>query len=166
MSATWHKRFRSLCDHVAAWSEDCDFKVGCVIVGPGHTVLSLGWNGLPRGVEAHDPMRLDRQSGEKFHWVEHAERNTIYNAARNGVALQGASLYVNRFPCADCARAIAQSGIAAVHCPPIPAFDGKLDHSFQVSAQILNESGIRVEADARGDGEVSEGSFRSPQLAE
>lgn len=148
MSAAWDSRFRSLCDHVAAWSEDRDFKVGCVIVGSGHTVLQLGWNGLPRGVQAHDPMRLDRASGEKFHWVEHAERNTIYNAARNGVALEGSRLYVNRFPCADCARAIAQSGIASVHCPPIPAFDGKLDHSFQVSAQILREAGVEVETDA------------------
>ncbi|WP_280824124.1 hypothetical protein [Pseudaminobacter soli (ex Li et al. 2025)] len=36
---------------------------------------------------------------------------------RNGVALEGARLYVNLFPCADCAGAIVQSG--GVHCPPI-----------------------------------------------
>lgn len=141
----WTKRFMGLCDHVASWSEDRDFHVGCVIVGPeGREVRTTGYNGLPRGVGAKDDARFDRASGEKFFWFEHAERNAIYNAARAGVSLQGCTAYVNRFPCADCGRALIQSGITHIVAPPIPEADGALDHSFQVSRIMLDEAGIAI----------------------
>lgn len=141
--SVWTSRFLGLCDHVAAWSEDRDRHVGCVIVGPdGHEVRATGYNGLPRGVSNADEARFDRPSGEKFFWGEHAERNAIYNAARAGVALQGCTLYVNRFPCADCARGIIQTGIARVVCPPVPEADGALDYSFQVGKTMLQEAGV------------------------
>ncbi len=145
----WRHRFLGLCDQVAGWSEDRDFKVGAVIVGPGHEIRATGYNGLSRGVSAGDDSRFDRASGEKFFWIEHAERNAIYNAARSGAALAGCTLYVNRFPCADCARAIIQSGIACVECPPKPENDGKLDHSFDVSEIMLREAGVSVSAQER-----------------
>lgn len=142
---TWHKRFMALCDHICQWSEDRDFQVGCIIVSSeSHEIRSTGYNGLPRGVLDADPERFNRQSGEKFFWFEHAERNAIYNAARAGISLAGCTLYVNRFPCADCGRAIIQSGIPHIVAPPIPEADGALDHSFQVSRQMLREAGIRV----------------------
>ncbi len=140
----WAKRFLGLCDHVSGWSEDRDFQVGCVIVGPGHEVRATGYNGLPRGVASDEDERFDRSSGEKFFWIEHAERNAIYNAARSGAELAGCTLYVNRFPCADCGRGIIQSGITCVVCPPVPEADGALDHSFQVSAKMLLEAGILI----------------------
>lgn len=145
IESKWVKRFLALCDHLAQWSEDRDFQVGCVIVGPGHEIRTTGYNGLPRGVSDSDDSRFDRSSGEKFFWFEHAERNAIYNAARAGVSIAGCTLYVNRFPCADCGRSIIQSDIARLVCPPIPKADGALDYSFKVSAQMLKESGIKVE---------------------
>lgn len=105
---------------------------------------ATGYNGLPRGVSDADEARFDRASGEKFFWGEHAERNAIYNAARIGVSLQGCTIYVTRFPCADCARAIIQCGIERVVSPPIPEADGALDYSFQVSKKMLEEAGIGV----------------------
>jgi dCMP deaminase len=139
------RRFIGLCDHIADWSEDRDFQVGCVIVDPeGHQVRATGYNGLPRGVSAQDDTRFDRSSGEKFFWIEHAERNAIYNAARTGVSLVGCTAYVNRFPCADCGRALIQSGIAQVVAPPIPSKDGALDYSFQVSHRMLREAGLII----------------------
>ncbi len=141
----WARRFMGLCDHIAGWSEDRDFHVGCVIVAPGsNEVRAMGYNGLPRGVLANDDSRFDRASGEKFHWFEHAERNAIYNAARAGTSVEGCIAYVNRFPCADCGRALIQSGISTVIAPQIPEADGALDHSFQVSAQMLKEAGVKV----------------------
>ena len=142
---TWAKRFMGLCDHVASWSEDPHFHVGCVIVAPeGQVVRTLGYNGLPRGVSTEDEHRFDRQSGEKFHWFEHAERNAIYNAARSGISLEGCTAYVNRFPCADCGRALIQAGISHVVAPPIPEADGALDYSFQVSRIMLLEAGVAL----------------------
>jgi dCMP deaminase len=44
-------------------------------------------------------------------WIEHSERNAIYNAARVGVSLKGCTLYTNGLPCAECARAVNQVGI-------------------------------------------------------
>ena len=85
----WATRFLGACDHMAQWSEDRDFKVGCVIVGPGHEIRAAGYNGLPRGVSDVDNSRFERASGEKFHWIEHAERNAIYNAARAGAKIAG-----------------------------------------------------------------------------
>ncbi|MEX3009761.1 cytidine/deoxycytidylate deaminase family protein [Hoeflea sp. TYP-13] len=140
----WDRRFLELADHIASWTEDRDFSVGAVIVGPGLEIRSTGYNGLPRGVKSDDDSRFDRKSGEKFFWFEHAERNAIYNAARMGTALDGCTIYINRFPCSDCARAIIQSGIKRVICPEKPAHDGALDHSFDVSEILLGEAGIEL----------------------
>ena len=144
---TWKTRFLTLADTLAGWSEDRDFHVGAVIVGPDHEIRATGYNGLPRGVSSDDDARFDRASGEKFFWFEHAERNAIYNAARVGTPLDGCTIYINRYPCADCARAIIQSGIKTVISPAIPEHDGALDHSFQVSAVMLEEAGVTVETD-------------------
>jgi len=140
----WHRRFMGLCEHISQWSEDPHFLVGCVIIGNGHVILSTGYNGLPRGVSGEDQNRYDRESGEKFFWFEHAERNALYNAVRAGVAVKGATLYVNRFPCADCCRAIIQAGITTLLCPPIPQADGALDDSFQAGRTMLEEAGLQI----------------------
>ena len=141
----WDRRFLELADHVAAWTEDRNIAVGAVIVGPDLEVRATGYNGLARGIKADDDSRFDRESGEKFFWFEHAERNAIYNAARIGTPLDGCTIYINRFPCSDCARAIIQCGIVQrLSVPEKPAFDGKLDHSFDVSETMLAEAGIET----------------------
>lgn len=141
----WDRRFLALCDYISQWTEDRDFKVGAVIVGPDLEIRSTGYNGLPRGVKADEERRFDRASGEKFFWFEHAERNAIYNAARIGIPLHSCTIFINRYPCADCARAVIQSGIARIVCPPKPEFDGALDHSFDVSTTMLSEAEITVD---------------------
>jgi len=138
----WHHRFMGLCNHISEWTEDRDFKVGAVIVGPDNEIRSTGYNGLPRGIKPDDEDRFNRKSGEKFFWFEHAERNAIYNAARFGAVIADCTIYVNRYPCADCARAIIQSGIKTLCCPAKPSNDGALDHSFDVSEILLKEAGI------------------------
>jgi dCMP deaminase len=56
--------------------------------------------------------RLERPT--KYSFIEHAERNAIYHAARNGERTIGGILYAPWFACADCARAIIQAGITTV----------------------------------------------------
>ena len=141
----WDRRFLELADYIASWTEDRDFAVGAVVVGPDLAVRATGYNGLARGIKADDDSRFERESGEKFFWFEHAERNAVYNAARIGTSLDGCTIYVNRFPCSDCSRAIIQSGITRVVCPRKPAQDGKLDHSFDVSEVMLAEAGINLD---------------------
>lgn len=143
MSITWHRRFIQIAQQVSTWSKDPSTKVGCVIVDP-HTqaILSTGFNGFPRGVQERDteldvkhprevitlndlhPVRWQRP--EKYKWVEHAERNAVFNAARNGIAINGCWAYMNfaPCPCTDCARALIQSGIIKIVGPDRP-FTGK-----------------------------------------
>ena len=107
----WDNRFFDMVELVASWSEDTSSKVGAVIVGDGHEVLSIGFNGLPRRVKYR--ISLDQRS-KKYKYFEHAERNAIYNAARIGVSLIGSTIYLRSCPCADCARAIIQSGMRRI----------------------------------------------------
>lgn len=94
-------------------SKDPSTQVGAIIVGPNKEQRSGGYNGLPRGVDDSQPERWTRP--DKLAWCEHAERNAIFNAARIGVSCDGCTLYVSSLPpCADCARAIIQSGIVEV----------------------------------------------------
>lgn len=109
----WDKRLFALAKQVAEWSSDPNTKVGSVIAGPRNDVRALGYNGLPRNIEDTAGF-FERPL--KYLWIEHAERNAIYTAARIGVPLAGCRMYVSWFPCADCARAIVQVGIAEVVC--------------------------------------------------
>ena len=118
---TWDQMYMTLCYLVAARSRDKSTHAGTVIVAPDMTIRSIGYNGFPRGIEYEGeigedglPSRHSRINGEKYLWMEHSERNAIYNAGRNGVPLIGCTLYVNWVPCMGCARAIISAGIAEV----------------------------------------------------
>lgn len=91
----------------------CDRKfVGSVIVRD-KMILSTGYNGSIRGMP---------HCGEKGHMMEnghcvatiHAEANAIIQAARNGVNIQGAAMYVTASPCWNCFKMIANAGITKI----------------------------------------------------
>lgn len=110
---TWDEFFYGMAVYTSVKSKDRSTKVGAVIVGqPDQSVLSLGWNGFPRGINDDAEDRHERPA--KYRWTEHAERNAIYNAVRRGVPLIGSTIYVTQMPCCDCARAIVQSGVSRV----------------------------------------------------
>jgi len=108
----WDEYYLAICKTVAARSKDPNTQIGCVIAGPAHEIRSTGYNSLPRGIRDGVPERLVRPT--KYLWMEHAERNAIYNAARCGTPLEGCTLYVEIMPCMDCGRAIVQAGIREV----------------------------------------------------
>jgi dCMP deaminase len=108
----WDEYYLDICKVVAARSKDPNTQIGCVIAGPAHEIRSTGYNSLPRGIRDDVPERLERPT--KYLWMEHAERNAIYNAARCGTPLEGCTLYVEIMPCMDCGRAIVQAGIRDV----------------------------------------------------
>lgn len=111
----WDQLYITMCYLVGMRSRDEHTHVGSIIVDEDNVLVSTGYNSLPRGIEIDEKgIRLSRENGEKYFWMEHAERNAIYNAARRGTHLKGCKLYVPWMPCADCARAIIQTGIAEV----------------------------------------------------
>lgn len=158
---SWDTYFIEMAILASSKSKDNSTKVGCVIVSSDNAVLTTGFNGFPRGVvetsewDALDipgkPKISDRwnKRPEKYQWVEHAERNAVYNAAREGIALKGARAYLNWAPepCADCARALIQAGIVEIIGPNIPfggAGNGVHYHTDKdsVSYIMLEEAGV------------------------
>jgi len=141
---TWDELFILQATVIAQKSKDPSTKVGCVIVGDDNAILSMGFNGFPRGVDEHNPARWKRP--EKYNWVEHAERNAIYNAARHGINLSGSRAYLNwePKPCADCTRALIQAGIKEIVGPNRP-FSGKgagKHYSIDHADVMLREAGV------------------------
>ncbi|AGI66730.1 putative dCMP deaminase family protein [Octadecabacter antarcticus 307] len=139
----WDRRFFQLSNTIAGWSEDQSRKVGCVIVSQENGILSTGYNGFPREV-LDKPDRHSSLDGEKYYWFEHAERNAIYNAVRSGSALLNSRLYVNLFPCADCTRAIIQSGVKELNTFAPDQNEKFFQRSFEVSISMLNEASVQL----------------------
>jgi dCMP deaminase len=98
---------RKAFEAAAEFSTDPSTQNGAVIVRNGNVILSDA-NHFPARVK--EIARRWEKPG-KYFWVEHAERNVIYKAAKLGVIINGATMYMPWFPCADCARAIIQAGI-------------------------------------------------------
>ena len=108
----WNEWFLQGVYWVASKSKDPKTKIGALIV-KDKRIISTGFNGIPIGVADKNEIRNERP--EKYKWYEHGERNAIYAAARYGINTDGAILYTNALPCADCARGIIQSGIKDVY---------------------------------------------------
>jgi len=143
----WLKYFTAIMNVVKTNSPDIHTQVGAVITAQDNSIVSTGYNGLPRKV-AHLAERLQRP--DKYNWMEHAERNAIYNAARNGVPLKGTVLYVSAPPCIGCTKAIIQSGIAVIKMNEVEwdawwKKDGyELDDWNYYQAKMLNEANVKV----------------------
>ncbi len=140
--ADWDSRFMDLARHVGTWSKDRSRQVGCVVVGSDNSVRALGFNGFPRGLDDEKEHRHQRPA--KYLWTEHAERNAIYTAARNGVSLAGSRMYLPWFPCVDCARAIVQAGIIELIALPPDLADPQWGEGFAVSLELLKEALVTV----------------------
>lgn len=138
----WDKRFISLTEHISKWSKDKNTGTGAVIVDSEKRVISMGYNGFPSGANDGIDSRYDRP--QKYLYTEHAERNAIYNASRIGASLKGCTMYLMWFPCADCARAIIQSGVKRLVCYEPDLSNQKWGNHFKVAVELLNECGVEV----------------------
>lgn len=141
----WDDYFMQMANLVASKSKDRSTKVGCVIVGPNHEVRTTGYNGFCRGIDDDIDARHERP--EKYYWVEHAERNAIYNAARNGIRMEGCTAYVSSKipPCADCTRALIQSGVnRIVTAARLLECSETWLNSFERSKTMMEEAGVEL----------------------
>lgn len=140
MTNKWNNRFFELAKLIASWSKDKSTQVGAVIVSKDKRILSVGYNGFPQGINDNVSARHDRPT--KYMWTEHAERNAIYNAGNNGVQLKDSILYCTMFPCADCARAIIQSGITEIYSPKPK--EKRWSDSHMISNEMLIEANVKI----------------------
>ena len=119
----WDHRFMELARTIGTWSS-CyqeNRRIGAVIVR-NKRILTTGYNGAPAGikscVERGECMRrkLNIPSGTRHElcYAIHAEQNAIIQAAKLGLAIDGATLYCTHQPCVICAKMIVNAGIAKV----------------------------------------------------
>ena len=97
----WNLHFLAMTYSVANRSFDTSTKCGCVATRD-NLVLSTGFNGPPAGsLDIQVP--IDKRP-DKYWYMEHSERNCIYNACKSGISLQRCVFYVSGIPCTPCLR--------------------------------------------------------------
>ena len=136
----WDEYFMGIAILSAKRSKDPSTQVGACIVDANNKVVSIGYNGMPRGVDDEEiPWGHGEGLESKYLYVCHAEFNAILNT-RDGSALQGCRIYVTLFPCNECAKAIVQTGIKE-----IIYLDDKYHDSVenQASRRILDMAGVK-----------------------
>jgi dCMP deaminase len=141
---SWDDYFLELAD-AASRRATCDRgKSGCVIVRDKQ-VLATGYVGSPAGLPhcddaGHLMKKVIQENGEMSeHCVRtvHAEQNAICQAAKRGVAIEGATVYQRMTPCRTCAMLWINCGIKKVVC----------ERKYQLaeeSEQLLAEAGIEL----------------------
>ena len=112
----WDEYFMAIAKLSAMRSKDPSTQVGACIVGEGNRILSIGYNGAPNGF--NDDIFPWAREGEnlntKYPYVCHAEMNAILNYRGTKKEFENAKIYVDLFPCNECAKLIIQSGIKEV----------------------------------------------------
>ena len=108
----WNTYFINMLENISLRSKDPNTHTACIIVGPDMNIRSTGYNSFPRGIDDTNISRYERP--EKYFWIEHADRNAIFAAAKCGTPLDGCKMYLTGLPCCDCSRAIIQVGIIEV----------------------------------------------------
>lgn len=95
-------------------SKDPSTQVGACIVNMHNKIVGIGYNGFPIGC-SDDELPWEREGENinltKYPYVVHAEANAILNSTKD---LHGARIYVDLFPCNECAKLIIQAGIKQV----------------------------------------------------
>ena len=124
---TWDEYFMKIVD-ATALRASCDRGQSGAVIAKDNRVLSTGYVGNPSGIEHCDEVghsyryiiEQDANRTTTFHEgrhcisTVHAEANAICNAARNGVATKGATMYCTMMPCFNCSKLIIQAGIIRI----------------------------------------------------
>lgn len=101
----WDNYFMSVAYLITARSTCHRLHVGCVIV-KDNRILSSGYNGFLPKAPHKSYVRNNHEQA-----TVHAEQNAITDCARRGVMVKDASAYITHFPCINCAKILAASGI-------------------------------------------------------
>lgn len=128
----WHLTFLTMANTLGDRSHCISKKVGAIITKDSR-IISTGINGTPAGllnccdlfspdfldpskVSNEDQLKLNKDLHHAFStkYEIHAEANALLIAAKNGIALEGSTLYVNYSPCRECAKSILAAGISSV----------------------------------------------------
>lgn len=139
----WDKRFMELALSVANWSSCVrnNRQVGSVIVR-NKRILTTGYNGAPAGVKSckekgyclRDRLNIESGTRAEMCYAIHAEQNAVIQAAKMGVSVEGATIYVTHQPCSVCTRILINAGVSRIvylH-----------EYPDKFSLDLLRESGV------------------------
>ena len=139
----WDEYFINIAKLVSSRSTCLRRNVGAVVV-KNKQVLTTGYNGAPAGVRHCDEVGCMREkmgipSGERHELCRalHAEQNAFLQAARHGITLNNATMYMTTQPCSICAKMIINAGIKKI------IFEGNYPDEFAV--ELLKEAGVELE---------------------
>ena len=134
----WDSNFLSLANTVSMFSKDPSTKVGAVIADDDHRVVSIGYNGFPKGIR--DDNRLENRD-LKYEMIVHAEANALLFA---NAPVKDCTIYTWPFqPCSRCASLIIQAGIRRV--VSIENRDQKWRNNFQLAHDMMTEARINID---------------------
>lgn len=109
---SWDEYFMGAALLIASRSACERLHVGCVLVSSGahrNRIIAAGYNGFLPGSPHTSRVRDGHEQA-----TVHAEQNAIADAARRGIQVDGATAYITHFPCINCTKILASSGIRAI----------------------------------------------------
>ena len=106
---TWDEYFINVADLASVRSPCERLKVGCVLV-KNNRLISMGYNGFLAGTNHKSIVRDGHEQA-----TIHAEINAITDAAKRGASIDDCVAYVTHYPCINCFKALASSGIKKVY---------------------------------------------------
>ena len=140
----WDDYFMEICDTVAKRATCGRGRSGCVIA-KDNRILVTGYVGSPAGLPhcdevGHQMKQMIHEDGSVTqHCVRtvHAEQNAICQAAKNGISIEGATLYCRMTPCRTCAMLIISCGIKRVVCQ-------RKYHDSADSLSMFAQAGVEI----------------------
>jgi dCMP deaminase len=103
--------YLSIAETVASKSKDEQTKVGAVLISPTGRMIASGYNGFLR--DAKDDL-LPKVRPAKYEFMQHAERNILYNCLDEGIRSRDCIIVCTLSPCLECVRACYQAGIVQI----------------------------------------------------
>jgi len=137
------KNFINIANEIASASKCVSKQVGAVIVKDGR-ILSTGYNGTPAGFKNCNDHWGGKYTKDHHDWSKtyeiHAEMNAIIWAARRGISIEGATIYVTLEPCSECSKNLIAAGIQRI------VFQRAYEHTdSDIVSSFLKENKVIIE---------------------
>lgn len=142
---SWDEYFLNLIDPIGARGSCDRGRSGSLIVSSYHTILATGYVGAPPGMPHCDQVGhlmktvIDEQGNKSQHCVRtlHAEENAILQCAKDGIRIEGSTIYCKMVPCYNCAMRILRVGVKRVVAK-------KRYHADGLSMEMFKMAGVEV----------------------
>jgi dCMP deaminase len=106
---SWNDYFKELALLTSKRSTCPRLSVGCILV-KDNRIISQGYNGYLSGLPHTPIIRENHNIG-----TIHAEQNSIIDCAKRGVSCNNSIAYITHYPCLNCFKTLAASGIKQIN---------------------------------------------------